>query len=71
MALFTGTPSKAADGFLAPVCANGEVRHVWVDFESENDVPDSQAGGCHGPCLHERRLGERRAGLAKRARVPR
>ncbi|MEO1251759.1 MAG: hypothetical protein AAFW81_05370 [Pseudomonadota bacterium] len=42
-------PAPAVGGIFAPICANGEITFIMIEFGRE-DGPDAPSAACHGAC---------------------
>jgi hypothetical protein len=51
----TPVHANSAGGVRVPVCANGVVKFVTVDFGDEGpSTPNREQSACHGPCVAAR-----------------
>lgn len=57
-ALIVAASAPAAAGEFAPVCADGRIRYVLINFDSDtHPSPGGDQGGCHAPCIKTRKMG--------------
>ena len=48
-------PANATETWRVPICSNGKIEYIFMEFERNDEAPGNHPSACHGVCLFDRR----------------